>query len=78
MNEIPFSKELSEMSDREFFVRSMDLTSAEKERDPEEMEFMSHKETSNECKPTKLANVLGMRLIDGLFFKDTISNLLAP
>jgi hypothetical protein len=77
-NEIPLSKELSEMSDRELFVRSSDLTLAEKEREPEEMEFMSHKETSNECKATKLANVYGMAVIDGLFFKDTISNLLAP
>ncbi len=66
------------MSDREFFVRSSNLTSAENEREPEEMEFMSHKETSNECKATKLANVFGMAVIDGLFFKDTISNLLAP
>ncbi len=66
------------MSNRKFFVRSSNWTSAEKEREPEEMEFMSHKETSNECKATKLANVFGMAVIDGLFFKDTISNLLAP
>ncbi len=66
------------MSDREFFVRSSVLTAAGKERESEEMELTSHKETSNECKATKLANVFGMAVIDGLFFKDTISKLLAP
>jgi hypothetical protein len=62
MNEIPLSKELSEMSDREFFVKSSNLTSAGNERDPEEMEFMSHKETSNKCKATKL---IGQRIRNG-------------
>ena len=66
------------MSDREFSVRSNVLTVAEKERELEEMELMSHKERSNECKATKLANVFGMARIYGLFFKDTICKLLDP
>jgi hypothetical protein len=77
-NEIPFSKELSEMLNRYIFVRSSILTAgAEKERESEYMESMLQKERSSQFNADKFANVSGIRKMNGLFFNDNISKPLA-